>query len=118
MATHFEGAASHSLVQEDVGNTFDVRAWMKRPQVSGRDGTPLAPDGDGAFSRLKPNCQYRLESSGTRKVVVASAGPVAGSFSGSFANVTLREEASLEDKAMCTCVVGKVCATCAALSGA
>eukprot|EP00966_Prymnesium_polylepis_P109428 2532872-Prymnesium_polylepis.2 len=114
MSKGFEGAVSHELVQEDVGNTFDVRVWTARPQVAGRDGPPAAPDGGGVFSRLKPNCQYRLECKGTRKKKeVVSAGPSLG---GAFANVKLRDEDSATDQ-LCTCQVGKICPACAAVAG-
>ena len=33
MSALYEGAASHVLAQEDVGNQMDVRAWMARPAV-------------------------------------------------------------------------------------
>lgn len=121
MSKHFEGEVSYALVQEDVGSTLDVRVWMARPPVAGRDGVPLSPDAAGVFSRLVPECQYRLEAQGTRKKVVAlsSATRAVGSLAGSFANVQLREHdahAAPNDK-LCACQVGKVCAACQAVAG-
>ena len=75
MSNNYEGAVSHALVQEDVGNTFDVRSWTARPQVAGRDGPSLAPNDSGVFSRLEPNCQYRIVSKGTRNPEALSASP-------------------------------------------
>ena len=109
----FDGTVSHSLVQEDVTNTFDVRAWMARPQVVGCDGPPKAPE-EGIFSHLTPNCQFRLETNGKRMaaapVVEAGTG-----FSGAFANLKLLEEDDVGIKGFqCTCQVGKPCGQCAA----
>jgi len=119
LAAKFEGEVSHVLVQEDVGNEFDVRAWMARPPVVGRDGAPVALDGNGVFSRLKPNSQYRLESTGTRKKVdVPSDAPEAGGLSSM--NVKMLDcDEDVSSKAMsCGCQVGKPCESCSAFQRA
>ena len=109
----FEGAVSYALVQEDVGSQMDVRIWVTRPPVEGRDGPPSSPDSSGCFCRLKPDAQYRLEATGTRrKLEPQVAGTTLG---GAFGKVGLLEE---DDAAMvaltCTCQVGKPCGNCTA----
>ena len=113
VAALYEGAVSYLLVQEDVGTLMDVRAWMARPAVTDRDGSPAAPDGEGVFSRLKPDAQFRLTTQGTRKKVEE---PVAGAvLGGAFGKLGLMDE---DDAGMvglqCGCQVGKPCGQCTA----
>ena len=108
----FKGGIRHTLVQEDVGTTCDVRTWMARPQVVGRDGEPITPDA-GLLSRLTPDCQYRLSVEGTRR---EEAPAVAGAkLGGAFANIQLRDEDESAMAALqCSCQVGKPCGRCTA----
>jgi hypothetical protein len=106
---------SHTLVQEDVGTTYDVRAWMARPPVVGRDGPPRAPDAAGIFSKVTPDCQFRLEAKGTRKSQEEAPATGAAVLGGIFGNVQLRDEDDAGMMALqCSCQVGKPCGQCAA----
>ena len=82
---------------------------MARPAVSGRDGPPIAPDG-ATFTRLEPDLQYRLETKGTRKAVVA---PTAGTdVGGAFSKVTLLDESNAAVGFTGGGQVGKPCGMC------
>ena len=108
----YEGAYTYMLVQEDVGNSFDVRAWMARPRVVGRDGAPKRPNDRGIFSHMKPNCQYRLEvMSGTRRDEALATVHTALGREGLLKGVTvLHDDAALmEDASSCSCLWGNPC---------
>ena len=111
LSDHYEGPITFVLVQEDVGNNFDVRAWLARPRVSGRDGPPRAPDGGGIFSRLTPNCQYRLDVTGTRKANSVGGDAAANLGSALKKSLMLYEEAAgaPEEKSSCSCLWGNPC---------
>jgi len=115
-ASH-EGPFTHVLVQEDVGNNFDVRVWMARPRVVGRDAPSKRPDASGCFIGLKPNCQYRLDVvTGTRR----EDSPVAARASPAAVGGLIRGMAALHDDmplmedrayhgASCSCLWGNPC---------
>ena len=108
LSDDFVGRLSCVLVEEDAGQNFEARAWMARKRVYGRDGPARAVDASGGFSRLKPNSQYRLEVSGTRR---ESHTPSDGAWQ---RGPTLPEQdtcAIVEDRASCSCLWGSPCAS-------
>ena len=111
LSENYEGLITYALVQEDVGNNFDVRAWLARPRVSGRDGPPKAPDSGGIFSRLTPNCQYRLNVNGTRKAESTALDVSTASVRGGLGSLKLCEDVAvaIEEKSSCSCLFGNPC---------